>query len=204
MNFIAKFKAFQVPSRYVFKDPDTGREFSGKDMKELFDQIIPYREQNRLPTIDALDHVIENYLCHLPENSGKCEARNLKRGWWQYLKGGISLLENLAYGKENMVEDSIAEERAKICIGCPNNVFPDKGGFLKWSDELAEAATGGRRIPSYDKIGNCSACSCVLKAKTFFKGPFKLTDKEKSKLPDFCWMLKEKIEIKNEKEAKTN
>lgn len=89
-----------------------------------------------------------------------------------------------------MVSEDVAKRRAKICMGCPHNVFPDKGAFIEWADSMAEAATGGKRIEETDKLGNCEVCSCPLRAKIWHKGPFKLLKQEKQKLPGFCWQLK--------------
>lgn len=188
-TFFTKFKPFASPKRYVFVDPDTGHSYSGKDKKELFFTILSYREQNNLPPIEALDTVLENYWCSLPENTGLCERVKLRRGWLPTIRGGVALLENLFYGKGNLLLPEQAEKRAQICIKCPHNVFPDKGAFIKWSDEIAEASTGGLRCASYDKLGNCEICTCPLRAKIFYKKA-QMTDEESAKAPDFCWAVK--------------
>lgn len=185
------FAPFQHPANYFFIDPDTGHRYRAATKKKLFEQILNYREQNRLPAIPALELVLENFWCSQPENIGKCKRLKLKRGWMQTLRGGIALLENLFYGEHNMVPPPVAEERAKICIKCPFNQAPDKGPFLKWSDEVAEAATGGKKVPQNDELYNCMVCSCPLKAKIWHKGPFDLSEDEEKRLPDFCWQRKD-------------
>lgn len=186
MGYTNRFKAFQAPSRYIFKDPDTKRKFEAPNKKELIQHIQSYREQNRLKPIQALEAVLENYWCSLPENAGKCETLPLKRGWFQYLKGGVSLLENIFMGEKNMVSQEEADIRSEICSECPHNVFPDKGPFVKWSDEIAGAATGGRQSSKHNLLGNCEICSCPLRAKVFHKHP-KPSREEKEKMPSFCW-----------------
>lgn len=150
-------------------------------------EIISYRSQNRLPEIDELSLVLQNYWCSLPENIGKCNPQKLKRGWMQVFRGGIAVVHNLFYGEDNMVPQETAEKRAAICVICPKNVFPDKGPFLKYCDKIADASTFGRTTSLDEKLGNCAACSCVLKAKVHFGGKFKLTSEELSEMPDFCW-----------------
>lgn len=196
--YFTKLKPFAAPKSYTFVDPDTKHIYHGKDKKELFFYILSYREQNNLPPIEALDTVLDNYWCSLPENTGNCERIKLRRGWLPTLKGGIALLENLYYGKDNLLTPEEAEKRAQVCIKCPHNVFPDKDKFIAWSDEIAEAATFGLRCPSYTKLGNCFLCSCPLKALVFSKKANLLeteTD-ERTKYPSYCWKLKSRKEEK--------
>ena len=182
---IRQFDSFAAPLRYVFVDPDTQYNYEAPTKEALISHITVYREQNQLPPLQALDAILQNYWCSLPENLHLCRDVPLKRGWFKYLRGGIALLENVFYGEDNMISPTLAEKRAQICTSCPYNVFPDKTGFLAWSDELAENATGGKKVPSHDNLGNCAVCSCTLKAKVWYKGPFKQED-----FPSHCWQLK--------------
>lgn len=187
MSIIHTFKPFKSPYRFVFKDPDTGRQFHAKDKKALFNQVVSYREQNKLPLLEELSAVIDNYLCGLPENVGNCQPVKLKRGLLTTLRGGIAVIENFFYGEKRMVSQETAEARAEICLKCPHNIFPDKDLFVKWSDEVAEATTHGRRTSQHDKLGNCGVCSCTLKAKVFYGGEIELPKDQFNALPDFCW-----------------
>ena len=187
MSIVHTFKPFRSPYRFVFKDPDTGREFSARSKTILLKQIVSYRAQNNLEPLEELSVTIDNYLCGLPENVGACQPLPLKRGLLTTLRGGIALIENFFYGDENMVSQEEAERRAGICVTCPHNVFPDKELFVKWSDDVAEAATRGRKVSTHDKLGNCEVCSCPLRAKVFYGGKVKLTEEQNKQLPDFCW-----------------
>jgi hypothetical protein len=191
-TYFTRFKPFHAPSSYTFIDPDTAHKYGPyPDKKGLFFAILSYRDQNNLPPIAALDTVLDHYWCSLPENRGKCESFKLQRSWMQYVKGGVALLENLFYGKDNLLTPAEAEKRAKVCVSCPENVFPDKDGFIKWSDELAVASTGGLKCPSYDSLGNCAVCSCPLRSLTFYKNAV-AKDDEVDKLPKHCWKLTER------------
>ena len=183
-----KLRPFVAPRRFVFKDPDTGFEFEEDTQTKLFARILSYRGQNRLPEIEALSTVVEAYWCTLPENLGSCRAVPLKRGWYQYLKGGIALFQNLVYN--SMVSQEEAERRAAICLGCKYNVFPDKGNYARWADELAEASTKGRRVSVHEKLGNCEVCSCNMRAKVFYAGPISPSAEERVKMREVkCWQL---------------
>jgi len=186
---IKKFKPFIGPKSFVFVDPDTGFKYAEETKERLFKRIVDYRSQNELEPIVALERVLENYWCSLAENAGNCEMVPLRRGWYHYLKGGVSLVENLFFGEKNLVTQEMADSRASLCIKCPYNVFPDKGRFVEWSDEIAEASTGGKKSKYHEELGNCDVCSCPLRAKVWNKKAT-LTEEESAKAPEFCWAKK--------------
>lgn len=187
------FKPLDSPVTWKLPDPDTGYLHTGRSLSELVKFIVSYRSQNGLKEIAHLDIVISNYLCSLPENVGKCKSIKIKRGILQYLKGGVALLENIFYGEANMVPQEEADRRAAICVDCPCNVFPDRGTFLQWTDDMALHAVGDRKSTYHDKLGSCEGCTCVLKSKIFFKGHFKLSKDEEDKMQECsagkCWQL---------------
>lgn len=178
-----------VPKRFVFKDPDTGFEYEAGSKQELMARIITYRLQNDLAPLEELSTVLEHYWCTLQENIGACVPRpRLRRGFMQYLRGGITLITDLMY-KEFASQDE-ANSRSLQCSLCPHNVFPDKGKFIKWSDTIAENSVGDRRSLHHEKLGNCEVCSCPLRAKVFYKGKVKLTEGEEAKMGAVkCWQL---------------
>ena len=183
---LLKFKPFCAPLNYRFRDPNTGFKFEAASEKELVSRIRSYRQQNNLEPLEFLEAVIENYLCHRPENVGGCTQRGeFKRGVFAYLKGGLVLLKNLAY--KSYVSQEVADKRAALCLQCPKNVFPDKDRFIKWSDSVAEASVGDRKAKGHELLGNCDVCSCVNKAKVWYPGPFTPTKEELAQFPDFCW-----------------
>jgi hypothetical protein len=188
-----KFKPFEVPRTWHFKDPDTGLEFSDDDLNSLQKKINQFRDQNQLEVIPSLQSVIENYTASKPEYNHLTESIPLKRGWKSYIKGGVVLFKNLFFGNSNMVSDVVADRRAAICRLCPLNVFPDKEGFLKWSDDIAADCTNGRKSKYHEELGNCAGCTCVLKAKVFVKDFPALSEEERDKMrtanPN-CWQLK--------------
>jgi len=130
-------------------------------------------------------------MCSLPEFKRKCEpSEPLSRDVFAYMKGGISLLKNMFYGIKQMVTQAEADKRATQCVTCKFNVFPDRGAFLKWSDNIAEASTRGKKSKNYDNLGNCAVCSCPLKAKVWYKGTEKFTEEEITKFKEVdCWQI---------------
>jgi hypothetical protein len=154
----------------------------------LIKQIVQYRLNNRYTPIHDLPAVLDNYLCNLPQNAGKCRSfEPLERGLFAYLKGGIALVKSLMY--DTFVAQAEADRRSEICAGCKFNVFPDKTFFVEWSDKLAVASVGERKSKRHDELGTCEVCTCPLRCKVFHPGPFNdLTHEQVTKMKSVsCW-----------------
>lgn len=96
---------------------------------------------------------------------------------------------NLWYSK--VVSQQEAEIRAKQCSTCPNNEFPDKGAFTKWSDDVALSSVGEKKTSYHESLGNCKVCTCVLKAKVFYGGEASFTAEEEAEFRKVnCWQLR--------------
>lgn len=184
-----KFRPLESSSEYTFKDPDTGYVYKGKDIKDLYRQVILYRAQNQLEPLDELPIVIENYLCTLPCNAGKCSDRVLERSWSTWIKGGLALIRNMAFRRKAPLE--VAEKRAAQCATCTYNYFPDKGPFVNFVDDIAIMQVGEVRTSKHNELGSCAVCSCPLRGKVFVGGdlpPF--TDEQVEKMRAVkCWQL---------------
>jgi ferredoxin len=191
-----KFKPFRAPKRLQFIDPDTGHRYSANTQEDLLLHIRNYRQQNALPKIEYLSAVVDNYLCSLPENFDACEkVMKMDRSIWQTIQGGVALLVNLYYGEENMVSQAEAEARAEICTRCEHNTIPTTNGkpqtgFRKWSDNLANSSTKGRKTSLDDRLNNCGLCTCPLQAKVHLKGA-RMTLEQSRLAPTDCWQRPE-------------
>jgi len=185
---ILRLKPFCVPRSYIFSDPDTHRLHRHSTREGLKSIIQTYRSQNELEPIENLDLVLENYWCSLPENISVCQEAPLRRGFVSYLKGGVALISDLFFGSQNIVSQEEADRRAEICVRCPHNVFPDKKGFVAWSDSIALHSTDGKKSLYHEQLGNCGVCTCPLRAKVFRKGPFRLSPEEWQEMNKVgCW-----------------
>lgn len=184
----SKFKPFAGPEEYSWKDPDTGRLFKEPSKKALIERIVLYRSQNNLETIDHLDAVLENYWCGRPENRGKCVPTVMERGFLGYVKGGVGLIKRMVYN--SFVDQATADNRAAICLKCPRMIWPDKGPFIKWSDDIAEASTLGRRSKFHDELGSCEICTCVMRAKIWMGGTIPLEPEWVEPMTKaHCWQI---------------
>lgn len=187
------FSPFQGPRVFEFKDPDVPRLYKGESYSQLYAQIRGYRSQNGLPEIPYLETVVENYLCGMPIHKGLCTPRpKFKRGIYATIRGGVSLLVNLAYN--SFATQEVADARSEVCKDCSLNQFPDKTDFVKWADDIAQMSVGDRRSINHDALGNCMGCSCLMRSKVFFNGKIVLSDEQKelmSKANAECWQVKE-------------
>lgn len=172
---------------FEFKDPDSGRVHKANSKSDLVKLIIAYRQQNNYDPIELIDTVVDNYLCMLPNNAGKCAPFfPIKRGLWATFKGGVAVVKSLLY--KSFATQEEADRRAAICKDCIYNVFPDKERFVRWSDSIAEASVGARKSKYHEELGNCDVCTCPLRAKVFFKGDIELTPEQISKMKKVnCW-----------------
>jgi len=153
--------------------------------------------------------------------------RCVSRGWWNYItepEGTISpktlaspsLLKNAVGGVKRVaagvktlldwlgsgahpVDRSVAEQRAVICVACPQN------GHGDWTSYFTKPAAEEIRqqleirnslkleTPSDVILGVCRACSCPLKLKVWTPMNHILANTEdevRNKLDKDCWILK--------------
>jgi hypothetical protein len=185
-----RFSSFKGPQSFTWKDPDTGREFRENSKELLIERIREYRSGNNLQEIERLSFVLEHYWCTLPENANNCQPAEVKRGLLGYIKGGVALVSDVL--TKNFCSQGEAEKRAAICVGCPHNVFPDRQGFLLWSDNLAYHANADRVTSKDDELGNCAVCSCPLRTKVHKGGTIALEKEWIEPMKKVgCWQLPE-------------
>lgn len=99
------------------------------------------------------------------------------------------------------VEQSVAEERAKICETCPKNVAPNW-----WQSNALEPVAKaimrhlearsriGLKVPNEDALSMCSCCGCCVKLKIHTPlGHILQHTNEQTMLqyPTQCWVKKE-------------
>lgn len=190
-----RFKPFQAPARFVYRDPDTSQVMQANTKPELVQLIVAYRAQNRLEPIERIDLFLENYWCNLPENAYKCaKVEVLPRGLFATIKGGMVVLKNYFY--KRFAPQETADLRARQCTRCPFNITPgmipaaDRDAFIEYANKVAEASVGERKSTYHEELGECAACGCPLRAKVFYEGELSFRDDQLVKLKSAkCWQL---------------
>lgn len=160
---------------YKFVDPDTGFVFGlpYKTFEDLEDHVRAYRSQNNMPMIDRFRMVWEAYICaNTPGMDMKCCSveEKIARNFKQYWNGAKAFVKSTFLGDEAFVEKSVADERAAKCIDCSENIRNighSQGQF--YSDKFINMQIAGRRSDHHEKLHTCRVCTCILKAKVFYK-----------------------------------
>ena len=190
---LKKFSILTSPSDWYFKNPDDGFTIKGSSLQDVATKVRSYRSQNQQDEIQYLENVIENWLCCRKENWGKCEKLPpLKRGLYTTLKAGVLLIKQMMYN--SFASQELADSRALTCVNCKANSFPDKDGFIKWADDIAEQTVGDRKSKYHEQIGNCEVCTCLLRSKIFYNEKIKLKKEIEDKMREVnpkCWQLPE-------------
>lgn len=183
-----KFKPFIGAKRFVFKDPDTSHEFTGKSIQDLVTQVTGYRSANDLEPLEFLPQTIENYICQLPEHAGSCTAlKEPHRSVIMWVQGGVALLKNIAY--KSFCSQEEADRRSEVCYKCPKNQIPDTSkAFQTWANDMADRSVGKRRSKYHDHLGVCAICSCPMRSKVWTEGKIKITPVELMQMKAInCW-----------------
>lgn len=190
-----------------FIDPDTDFTYnrSYKSFEELEAHVIEYREQNKLPPIDNLREVWENWICQEFGMEGKCApvGENIKRTFEQYIKGGRAWIRTLLK-KDKWVSQEEAEKRAATCADCNQNLVNIGHRHSQfYTDKFMQYQTGGRKTKNDVKLYTCKVCTCLLRSKVHYQDDVvaeSLSDTEVGKLmrepkhlstkaPLRCWQV---------------
>lgn len=193
---------------FKFKDPDTGFDFveDYKNFEELEAAVQAYRENNKLPRINAFRAVWEHYICeNVPLMGGRCTdcAENIKRTFKQYFVGGKSFVKAILAGAKAFVSQEVADRRSAVCAECDQNVRNIGHAHSQfYSDKYIKAQVGARKSFHHEKLKTCKICTCILQAKVFYDDEIvasSITDDELVKLTRLprdkhgrrlkCWQL---------------
>ncbi|NBP04167.1 MAG: hypothetical protein EBU90_29545, partial [Proteobacteria bacterium] len=154
MNILKLSREDQVPpGNYRFTVPETGYRIDGLHTKqELFEKVERHYKDNNIPLPDNWQDLVMDQLCRqLPEgwcyySDGKQYEGNASLLSFDNILKGITSLSTLAKeaatGGDPFVDQSEAEERAKICARCYYN---QKSSFCM--------GCGGARV-ILDMVGN--------------------------------------------------
>ncbi len=204
-----KSKLIRPPGGWRYVDPDTNFAFDSKDydsLSSLLTHISAYRVENKLEVPKDLRFQVENWLCGQPDMKRYCfDVPPLKRTASQYIRGAKAAAKMLSRGKAALVEQDVAEKRAKTCLNCPyNKLSEDDSKARLYTDKMVHRLIGSpRKTPSDDKLFSCEICSCNLRAKVHISQKIvedSLSDEEVARLPCgtpglngeplYCWQIK--------------
>lgn len=157
---------------YRFVDPDTNYPFKQNypTFEQLEAAIIQYRNNNKLPPIEELRSVWENWMCQQPGMKSKCcgVTAQIARNFEQYMKGALAWVKT-AVKKEKFVAQEVAETRAKCCAECNQNVRNIGHSHSQYyTDSWMRSQVGNRTTTKDADLLTCKICTCILRSKVHY------------------------------------
>lgn len=180
------------PGGWHYIDGDA--RLTGHSYDSLLKAVETYRAENNLPSGD-IEGDVNSFICtnwptfchgvdmvaitSINAPNSTSELQNDIQMW----------AKNILHSnhKHVLVNDELAEERAKTCRGCSNNVNWRSGcnSCVNATDRICASIRQGRDTKSSQVLGGCSLMRHDNRTAIFF-------DKEhihkSSSLPDNCWM----------------
>jgi hypothetical protein len=159
---------------------------------ELIEKITQYRSDQRMPVGNPLED-FENYVCQtFPMFCSGEGVKPVVVSSAQELKDQMSQwISNVLKKKQDVVDDTTAAKRAKVCIDCSKNI-PWKSGCAPCIRNIENGgliARHGRDLPLSGKhLHACSVCKHDNKTAVWLKNIKDYSNVEAT--PDWCWMRK--------------
>lgn len=169
-------------------------KITGSSYKNLLENVTNYRAENHI-SLGDIEGDVTNYICgnwphfchgvdmvvvtSVTSPTGRSELMNDISTW----------ARNILHSNERtqLVSDELAEERAKICRQCPNNVNWRGGcsSCIAATDRICASVRNARDTKSSQILGGCKLLRHDNRTAIFFDKD-KLS--ESNDLPEFCWL----------------
>jgi hypothetical protein len=167
---------------------------TGSSYKNLLDNVTSYRAENHIPVGDV-EGDVTNYICgNWPHFCHGVDMVVVTSVSSQTASGDLmqdigTWARNILHSNKriNLVSDELAEERAKICRQCPNNVNWRGGcsSCIAATDRICASIRNARDTKSSAVLGGCRMLRHDNRTAIFFD---KETLSASNDLPDFCWL----------------
>lgn len=177
--------------RYVH---ETGHVSQAVDWDTWQENIRDHRKANNLPPISAND--AENQLCGqlAPEH---CEGNDPNRPWvdprisLSDVADAMKVFASFMVSGFKFVSQAEATRRARICVGCANNLNVQGCGACRSMATFITGSLVQKNTPHDDKLKTCGICKCMNVAQVHI--PLENLDKKDSPdkqalYPSFCWL----------------
>lgn len=194
------------PGGWAYRIPETGKTIGGcASLTQLLGRVREHYRAAGYAEPKDLEAKIEAYICNTVE--GYCSdefgrtpltiSEQMSHSFHAVLQGTATLVSWVAGGSERVSQEQ-AELRAKVCVGCEHNLPPVgcTGCNIGALQNLVNKIVGGRKTSVDEQLKACNVCSCGLRAKVHLPHATiwpHMSEKQRSRLPDFCWL---KLEAK--------
>lgn len=193
MPQVLRRRDISPPDFFRYVHSETGHPTVAVDWTTWQEEIVKHRQGNNLPPITAND--AEDQLCGqlAPE---WCEGNDPNRPWvdprisLNDVADAMKVFASFMVSGFKFVSQEEATRRARICVGCPNNLNIQGCGACRQIASFVTGTLAQRSTPHDDKLKTCGVCRCVVKALVHI--PLnalaaKSTPDREALLPSFCW-----------------
>jgi hypothetical protein len=180
------------PGGWHYIDGDA--RITGYNYDDLVASVRNYRAENNLPSGDPVGD-INSYICsNWPRNCHGVDMVSVTSV--EPLTGSIELMNDVQVWAKNilnsnkphpLVTDEVAEERAKICRSCPQNINWRAGcnSCIAAADRLCASIRQARETKSTEVLGGCRMLRHDNRTAVFLD---KDVLHKTNTLPNTCWL----------------
>lgn len=189
-----KDRSLVPPGGFRYTQPESGRLITASSLPNLFVAVKEHRAANHYPIGPTFETEVEDGVCRaVPDSCTEVPASKTAKvmGLADVLRLTALLGESLIRGR-NPVEQSEAERRASICVGCADNQVPE--GCAPCQSNRIESAiiaiTGARATSRDALLQSCRHCGCFNRAQVWIPLDLLLRHSDPSiqpNLPSHCW-----------------
>lgn len=188
-------KSTAPPDFWRYKDPDTGHLTEGRTHHDWIEAARQHRTANNLPIPDNFTAIMEDQLCaQLPPEL--CEGSDPNRPWVDIrislgdVGDAMRVFASFALSGFKFASQEEATRRARICVGCYNNINIQGCGACQQLGRFMTGTLAQRKTAHDESLKVCGVCHCLNKAQVHvpLKDLAAKDSTEKQALyPVFCW-----------------
>jgi len=185
------------PKGWFYDVPDTKVTVQAQDLPQLVSAVINHLKANSLPIPPTIAQLVEDQICaRIPH--GLCRSHQSTPlssapppTQAQVLAGTATLGEWLLKGARR-VDQSVANERARVCSTCTMNKPPQgcSGCHASAIRDMVGKVVGKLGTPYDDSLHVCLSCGCALRASVWLPLDIQqkhINDEVNGSLPKHCW-----------------
>lgn len=198
-----------VPDGFRYTHPETGHTDRHIHKEVWLRMIRDHLRRMNLPIPDDIDAIAEDQCCRLlppgfcvyADGSNPDRYINARIGIDEIVNGTRVLIEltkqaalsALGLAESPLVDQSLAEARAKTCSACYARIHPEGCSSCRNVMELVMSLKGDRKTASDAYLENkaCGVCKCAAQAQVWVRADILakgVTDEHMKMFPEgFCW-----------------
>lgn len=189
-------KSTAPPDFWRWTDPLTGFRIESRTYPDWIDAARQHRIANSLPIPDNFEAILNDQICQtLPPEF--CQGTDPNRPW---VDPRFSLGDVLAAMKVfaswvasglGFVSQDEATRRARICVGCYNNLNVPGCGACYQLGKVITGTLAQRKTPHDDALKVCGVCRCLNRAQVHIpleNLAAKDSPEKQALYPAFCWL----------------